>query len=77
MGIRGKAVGSTITEFLLNEAKKRKLKGVYLLTETAPGFFLKKGFTEVSREAVPAEVKRSEEFANLCSQSATVMALDL
>ncbi|HEU5148084.1 MAG TPA: arsenic resistance N-acetyltransferase ArsN2 [Chryseosolibacter sp.] len=77
MGIRGKAVGSTITEFLLNEAKKRKLKGVFLLTETAPGFFLKKGFSEVSRDAVPAEVKDSEEFANLCSKSATVMALHL
>lgn len=77
MGIRGKAVGSTITEFLLSEAKKRKLKGVYLLTETAPGFFLKKGFTEVSRQDVPAEVRDSQEFANLCSESATVMALHL
>lgn len=77
MGIRGKAVGSTITEFLINEANKKNLKGVYLLTETAPGFFLKKGFRVVSREEVPAEVTRSEEFANLCSKSATVMALDL
>lgn len=77
MGIRGKAVGSTITEFLLSEAKKRNLKGVYLLTETAPGFFLKKGFTEVPREAVPAEVKNSQEFSTLCSRSATVMTLHL
>lgn len=77
MDIRGKAVGSTITEFLLNEAKKRNLKGVYLLTETAPGFFMKKGFTEISREAVPPEVKNSQEFASLCSASATVMALHL
>lgn len=77
MGIRGKAVGSTITEFLINEAKKKDLAGVYLLTETAPGFFLKKGFNVVSREAVPEEVKRSEEFANLCSKTATVMALHL
>lgn len=77
MGIRGKAVGSTITEFLLNEAKKRNLKGVYLMTETAPGFFVKRGFTEVSREAVPAEVQNSQEFKTLCSQSAKVMALHL
>ena len=77
MGIRGKAVGSTITEFLLSEAKKRQLRGVYLLTETAPGFFIKKGFAEVSRQDVPAEVRNSQEFANLCSESATVMALPL
>src|SRR5688500_10938580 len=77
MGIRGKAVGSTITEYLLTEARKKKLKGIYLLTETAHGFFLKKGFVDVPRDAVPEEVKRSEEFSKLCPQSAAVMALAL
>ena len=77
MGIRGKSVGTTITEYLLEEAKKRKLKGIYLLTETAHGFFLKKGFKDVAREAVPAEVKQSAEFSKLCPQSAAVMCLDL
>ena len=77
MGIRGKAVGTTITEFLLSEAKMRKLKGVYLLTETAHGFFQKKGFRDVSRDEVPAEVKQSAEFSKLCPTSAAVMCLDL
>jgi amino-acid N-acetyltransferase len=77
MDIRGKAVGSTITEYLLAEARKRKLEGIYLLTETAHGFFLKKGFVDAPRELVPEEVKRSEEFAKLCSESAAVMVLHL
>lgn len=77
MGIRGKAVGSTITEYLLAEAKAKKLKGIYLLTETAHGFFLKKGFEDVPRDAVPPEVKRSREYSTLCSESAAVMTLDL
>ena len=77
MGIRGKAVGTTITEYLLEEAKKRKLKGVYLLTETAHGFFQKKGFKDVSRSAVPGEVKQSAEFSKLCPESAAVMCLEL
>lgn len=77
MGIRGKAVGTTITEYLLAEAKKRNLKGIYLLTETAHGFFLKKGFKDVPREAVPEEVKRSAEFSKLCPNSAAVMCLKL
>lgn len=77
MGIRGRAVGSTITEFLLAEAKQRKLKGIYLLTETARGFFLKKGFVDVPRDAVPEEVKQSQEFAKVCPQSAAVMVLEL
>src|SRR5688500_12779952 len=61
MGIRGKAVGSTITEYLLAEAKTRKLKSIYLLTETARGFFLKKGFADVKREDVPEDIKKSAE----------------
>ena len=77
MGIRGKAVGTTITEYLLSEAKMRKLKGIYLLTETAHGFFLKKGFKDVNRDEVPEEVKRSEEFSKLCPTSAAVMCLEL
>ncbi len=77
MGIRGKAVGSTITEYLLAEAKARKLKGIYLLTETAHGFFQKKGFEDVPREAVPEEVQRSQEYSSLCSESAAVMTLTL
>ncbi len=35
-GIRGRSVGTNITEYLLDEAKRRGLKGVYLLTETCP-----------------------------------------
>lgn len=77
MGIRGKAVGTTITEYLLSEAKMRKLKGIYLLTETAHGFFLKKGFKDVHRDEVPEEVKRSAEFSKLCPESAAVMCLEL
>ena len=77
MGIRGKAVGSTITEYLVAEAKQRKIKAIYLLTETAHGFFLKKGFADVPRGAVPSEVRSSEEFAKLCPESAAVMALQL
>lgn len=77
MGIRGKAVGSTITEYLVAEAKQRNIKAVYLLTETAHDFFLKRGFVDVPRDAVPAEVRSSQEFAKLCPQSAAVMALEL
>lgn len=77
LGIRGKAVGTTITEYLLDEAKKKKLKAIYLLTETARGFFLKKGFTEVQRDQVPADVKASSEFAHVCPTTAVVMYLPI
>jgi amino-acid N-acetyltransferase len=77
MGIRGKAVGTTITEYLLQEARKRQLRGIYLLTETAHGFFQKKGFKDVARDAVPEQVKQSAEFSKLCPPTAAVMCLEL
>ncbi|MBT1701673.1 arsenic resistance N-acetyltransferase ArsN2 [Chryseosolibacter indicus] len=73
LGIRGKSVGSTITEYLMNEANKRKLKAIYLLTETAQGFFSKKGFTSINRDEVPSEVKVSSEFSHVCPASAIAM----
>lgn len=77
LGIRGRAVGSTITEYLLDEARKRNVKAIYLLTTTARGFFHKKGFHDITREAVPEEVKRSAEFSKLCPETAAVMVLQL
>ncbi|HEY3403207.1 MAG TPA: arsenic resistance N-acetyltransferase ArsN2 [Ohtaekwangia sp.] len=77
LGIRGKAVGSTIATYLLDEAKKRNLKGIYLLTETAHGFFLKKGFTDTTRDQVPQELMASSEFSHVCPKSAVVMHLAL
>ena len=44
LGTRGKALGTAITEYLIEQAKKRNLKGIYLLTETAHGFFHAKRF---------------------------------
>jgi amino-acid N-acetyltransferase len=75
IGIRGKSVGSRITDYILDQAREKKLKGVYLLTETAHGFFLKKGFTDVSRENVPPGLKASSEFTTVCPASAVCMHL--
>lgn len=77
LGIRGRAVGTTITKYLLDEARKRGLKAIYLLTETAHDFFLKKGFTDVKRENVPNEVRASSEFSHVCPSSAAVMMLTI
>ena len=76
-GIRGRSVGTNITEYLLDEAKRRGLKGVYLLTENARGFFEKRGFNDVARTDVPEALKASSEFSHVCSPSAAVMFLEL
>jgi amino-acid N-acetyltransferase len=76
-GIRGKSVGTNITEYLIDEAKGKKLKAIYLLTETASGFFQKRGFRQISRNDVPEELKASSEFSHVCPDGAAAMMLDL
>lgn len=77
LGTRGKALGTAITEHLIAEAKKRNLKGIYLLTETAHGFFLRKGFLDVPRDQVPDPLKDSSEFSHVCKDTAAAMHLDI
>ena len=76
-GLRGQSMGSMITENLLTLASENGLKGVYLLTETAHGFFLKKGFIDVARETVPPEVRTSSEFSQVCPATAVCMYAEI
>lgn len=76
-GIRGQSLGSTITEKLIDHAKAKGISAIYLLTETAHAFFLKRGFQDVVREAVPQEIKASTEFSNVCPTSAICMVYTL
>ena len=77
LGTRGKALGTAITEYLIEQAKQRKLKGIYLLTETARGFFQRKGFVDVRREDVPDVLKASSEFSHVCGPAAIAMHLPI
>lgn len=74
---KGKKIGSKITMHLIDKAKESNLKGLYLLTETAPDFFQKFGFDVTGREHVANEVKNSKEFTHVCPVSAVCMYLHL
>jgi len=76
LGTRGKALGTALTSYLIDEARSRGLKGIYLLTENARGFFQRKGFVDISRQDVPDELHASSEFGT-SSKTAAVMKLDL
>jgi N-acetylglutamate synthase-like GNAT family acetyltransferase len=53
-----------ITEYLIANAKERGLRGIYLLTDKAQGFFQRKGFIEIPRDTVPQELHASSEFSH-------------
>ncbi len=71
-------LGLRIVEFMLDEARRKNIRNVVLLTETARDFFLKKDFKVVDRSSVQNEaMKESSEFSFACPKSAVCMILKL
>jgi amino-acid N-acetyltransferase len=71
--LRGTGLGARLIEQVLDHARLRGSRDVYLLTTTAERWFPRFGFTLVAREAVPAAVRGSVEFREACPASAAVM----
>jgi amino-acid N-acetyltransferase len=70
---RGTGIGVALVERILDHARKRGVRGVYLLTTTAERWFPRFGFERITREDVPATVQASIEFREACPASAVVM----
>lgn len=74
---RGKYLGQQLTKSIIELAREKALKRLYLLTETAGSFFPKLGFQTVNRNEVPNTIQNSSEFKSICPSSALVMELVL
>jgi amino-acid N-acetyltransferase len=74
---RGLGVGIRLTEAAMALAQARGIKALYLLTETAAGFFPRFGFRPVSRDEVAPAVRQSIEFTRACPATALAMVKDL
>jgi amino-acid N-acetyltransferase len=70
---RGHRIGNQIVDDILQQAKVLNLQSVFLLTETAYYFFLKKGFSDFPRDGVPGALKNSSEFSAICPSTAKCM----
>ena len=75
--LRNRSLGKEIVQTIIERAKKLKIKNLYLLTETAHNYFLKKGFEDVPRDFVPETIKQTTEFSQVCPSSAIVMKLTI
>jgi len=74
---RGQGLGTTLTDAALALARRRGIRTLYLLTETAVPFFSRFGFAVVPRTAVDPAVQQSVEFTIACPASAVVMVREL
>lgn len=74
---RGRGCGRALVAALEAHAREHAVRRVYLLTTTAPRFFERLGYGVVPRDAAPASIRASAQFASLCPASALCMAKDL
>src|SRR2546430_1175280 len=74
---RRQGLGAAVTVAALDLARRRGVRTVYLLTETAGQFFPKFGFTQITRAQVEPVVLHSPEFTTACPKSALVMVKQL
>ncbi len=70
---RGLGLGHQLTNAVLALARARGVRTVYLLTETAPAFFIKFGFSSAKRADLEAAVPTAHEFTTACAADAVVM----
>lgn len=75
--LRGRMLGSRITDELIVLARENQVSQIYLLTETARLFFKRKGFVDIPRENVPDVVQASSEFSGVCSGEAICMEMTI
>jgi len=70
---RGTGLGSLLTRKIESFASRKGIKTLYLLTMTAADFFTKIGYEVTQRDNLPAPIKETEEFKNLCPVSAVCL----
>jgi N-acetylglutamate synthase-like GNAT family acetyltransferase len=70
---RSRGVGRLLVPRLIASAEARGIHALYLLTTTAERYFPSFGFTQITRDSVPGDVRETAEFKDACPASATVM----
>ena len=70
---RATGIASPLVAALEREAARLGLDALYLLTTTAADFFARRGYVVVGRGSVPAAIRETAQFTQLCPGSATCM----
>ncbi len=70
-------LGTALVEYAIVIAKRRGLRELLLISESAASFFQKFGFEKVDRNDVRGSISNSPEFGDACPESAAVMRIKL
>jgi extradiol dioxygenase family protein/N-acetylglutamate synthase-like GNAT family acetyltransferase len=70
---RSHGLGAMLLAYAELAASMQSVARLYLLTTTATGFFLRRGYRPALRDDAPEAIRNTAEFAGLCPGSATFM----
>jgi N-acetylglutamate synthase-like GNAT family acetyltransferase len=76
-GLHGQGIGNELVTRILEEAQRRNVRTLHLLTATAADYFGRYGFRNAKMADAPAALKASAEFQGACPDSASFMSLAL
>jgi amino-acid N-acetyltransferase len=65
--------GRHLVDAIETYARGAGVKRLFLLTNSASGFFEDHGYHEINRDAAPEALRRSAQFAQLCPAQAVCM----
>jgi len=74
---QGQGLGMTLIVRMLDLARDRNIKRIYLLTDSAYKFFSKFGFERVEKNKADPVIQQTEGFNHCCACSSNVMVNDL
>ncbi len=74
---RGRGLGGALLRHLLGVLRADGVTAAYGLTTTIPEWLLRLGFQEITRDALPAALRGSEQVQGACPASAKVFVKDL
>jgi amino-acid N-acetyltransferase len=75
--LRGTGLGVALVTAAERAAAAHGIRELYLLTETAAGWFPRLGYRVIGRDAVPEAVAASVEWSSACPATAVAMRRDL
>jgi len=70
---RRRGLARQLTEHMQQYARERGIASLYLLTMDAEAFFAGLGFTPISRDDAPEEIRQSHQYREQCPDSAILM----
>ena len=74
---RSSGMGTALVRYAESYALSQGARTLFLLTTTAEGFFARLGYLHATRDAAPAAIRSTREFAGLCPASSAFMSKQL